>query len=67
LVNRLEKLKRTVEKHMEEQVKILQTLTTLNIYEFTEFNKWHKNHHLYEEIPRIIQSLSEKNSEIESK
>jgi hypothetical protein len=52
---------------MEDQVKIIQMLTTLNINEFTEFNKWHRSHPLYNEIPEIINSLKQKETEIQSK
>jgi hypothetical protein len=64
LVNRLERLKRIAEKHMQDQIKIIQMLTTLNINEFTEFNQWHKNHPLYKEIPEMIQLLSQKETQI---
>jgi hypothetical protein len=58
LSTKLEKLKRIAEKHMEEQVKIIQILNSLSINEAVEFNKWHKNHHLYKEIPKMVPSLS---------
>ncbi len=44
---------------MQDQIKIMQMLSCLNINEFSEFNKWHKNHPLYKEIPERLQSMKQ--------
>jgi hypothetical protein len=60
----LEELKSIAEEHMKNQIKIVKMLTTLNMNEIIEFNKWYKTHPYYEESPKLIKSFKEMKDQI---